>query len=77
MINLLYSKEVGIDSESASAIHEFDKAQLEIIQIFDPVKNVVILFDVRDLKNDKKKKDSKSYNSQCDNKNSLENKEIS
>ena len=56
LINLLYLKEVGIDSESASAIHVFEKARLELIQLYDPEHNVVVLFDVRDFKNDKKKR---------------------
>ena len=41
LINLLYLKEVGIDSESASAIHVFEKARLELIQLYDPEHNVV------------------------------------
>jgi hypothetical protein len=57
---LLYLKEVGIDSESTSAIHVFEKAKLEIIQLYDPISNFVLLFDVRDLKNDKKKRTRKN-----------------
>jgi hypothetical protein len=32
---LLYCKEVGLDSESASAIHVFEKSRLELIQVYD------------------------------------------
>ena len=51
---------MGIDSESTSGIHVFERARLEIIQVYDPVGNVVVLFDVRDLKGDKKKRMRKS-----------------
>lgn len=53
---LLLAKEIGLDSESTSGIHVFENSKLELIQIYDPESNMVFLFDVRDFKNDKKKR---------------------
>lgn len=53
---LLLAKEIGLDSESTSGIHVFENSKLELIQIYDPENSMVFLFDVRDFKNDKKKR---------------------